>query len=133
MFISARRLAGLAVFSLLSGLLPGLLTGLLTGSGTPPGVFGFDSATGPVPVAHAQQAPRGIDPAEAARRDREERLKRERARTDNVNCFLRERKRESDQTITCLYTCPTLGGRTDSVSVGAGGSCPNTLGVLRRP
>jgi hypothetical protein len=76
--------------------------------------------------------PKGMSAEEAARRDRDERIKRERAREDATNCYISERKRNSDQSIDCIYKCPSLGNRVESSSIGPGMSCPNVLNVLRR-
>jgi hypothetical protein len=76
--------------------------------------------------------PKGMSAEEAARRDRAERIKREKAREDTTNCFISERKRNSDQSVTCIYKCPSLGNRVESSDIGPGMSCPNVLNVLRR-
>jgi hypothetical protein len=80
----------------------------------------------------ADAQPKGMSAEEAARRDREERIKRERAREDTTNCYTSERKKNGDQSVTCIYKCPSLGGRAESSDIGPGMNCPSTLNVLRR-
>jgi hypothetical protein len=67
---------------------------------------------------------------EAARFDREQRILRERARENTMNCHMKDVRRHSDSTTTCIYTCP--GGITESSHIGPGANCPNLLNVVRR-
>ena len=59
-------------------------------------------------------------------------IKREKARRDSINCYLRERKKISDGGTTCIYKCPSVKGRVESNSIGPGFSCPTMMNVLRR-
>ena len=81
---------------------------------------------------NAVPPPRGIDPIEAKRKARIDKIKREKARRDSINCYLRERKKLSDGGTTCIYRCPSVKGRVESNSIGAGFSCPTMMNVLRR-
>ncbi len=81
---------------------------------------------------YAVPPPRGIDPLEAKRKARIDKIKREKARRDSINCYLRERKKISDGGTTCIYKCPSVKGRVESNSIGPGFSCPTMMNVLRR-
>ena len=81
---------------------------------------------------YAVPPPRGIDPLEAKRKARIDKIKREKARRDSINCYLRERKKNSDRGTTCIYKCPSVKGRVESNSIGPGFSCPSMMNVLRR-
>ena len=83
-------------------------------------------------LAVAVPPPRGIDPIEAKRKARIDKIKREKARRDSINCYLKERKKLSDGGTTCMYKCPTVKGRVESNSIGPGFSCPTMMNVLRR-
>ena len=61
-----------------------------------------------------------------------DKIKREKARRDSINCYLRERKKISDGGTTCIYKCPSVKGRVESNSIGPGFSCPTMMNVLRR-
>jgi hypothetical protein len=83
--------------------------------------------------AHAAvPPPRGAskDPMERNRKARAEKIKREKARRDSINCYIRERKKLEDGGLTCIYKCPK--GRTESNSIGPGFRCPTMMNVLRR-
>jgi hypothetical protein len=67
---------------------------------------------------------------EAARFDRDQRILRERARENSMNCHMKEVRRNPDASTVCIYTCP--GGITESSHIGPGANCPNLLNVLRR-
>ena len=81
---------------------------------------------------YAVPPPRGIDPLEAKRKARIDKIKREKARRDSINCYLRERKKNSDGGTTCIYKCPSVKGRVESNNIGPGFSCPTMMNVLRR-
>ena len=83
-------------------------------------------------AAHAVPPPRGASkgPMERNRKARAEKIKREKARRDSINCYIRERKKLDDGGLTCIYKCPK--GRTESNSIGAGFRCPTMMNVLRR-
>ena len=81
---------------------------------------------------YAVPPPRGIDPLEAKRKARIDKIKREKARRDSINCYLRERKKISDGGTTCIYKCPSVKGRVESNNIGPGFSCPTMMNVLRR-
>jgi hypothetical protein len=82
--------------------------------------------------AHAVPPPRGAskDPMERNRKARAEKIKREKARRDSINCYITERKKLEDGGLTCIYKCPK--GRTESNSIGPGFRCPTMMNVLRR-
>ena len=81
---------------------------------------------------HAVPPPRGAskDPMERNRKARAEKIKREKARRDSINCYITERKKLEDGGLTCIYKCPK--GRTESNSIGPGFRCPTMMNVLRR-
>ena len=81
---------------------------------------------------YAVPPPRGIDPLEAKRKARIDKIKREKARRDSINCYLRERKKISDGGTSCIYKCPSVKGRVESNNIGPGFSCPTMMNVLRR-
>ena len=60
---------------------------------------------------YAVPTPRGIDPLEAKRKARIDKIKREKARRDSINCYLRELKKISDGGTTFIYKFPSLKGR----------------------
>ena len=82
--------------------------------------------------AYAVPPPRGAskDPMERNRKARAEKIKREKARRDSINCYITERKKLEDGGLTCIYKCPK--GRTESNSIGPGFRCPTMMNVLRR-
>ncbi len=82
--------------------------------------------------ANAVPPPRGAssDPIERNRKARAEKIKREKARRDSINCYITERKKLEDGGLTCIYKCPK--GRTESNSIGPGFRCPTMMNVLRR-
>jgi hypothetical protein len=67
---------------------------------------------------------------EAARFDRDQRILRERARENTMNCHMKDVRRNPDSSTVCIYSCP--GGITESSHVGPGVNCPNLLNVVRR-
>ncbi len=83
-------------------------------------------------IVHAVPPPRGAskDPIERNRKARAEKIKREKARRDSINCYITERKKLEDGGLTCIYKCPK--GRTESNSIGPGFRCPTMMNVLRR-
>ena len=89
-------------------------------------IIGFSSS------AHAVPPPRGAetDPIKANRKQRAEKIKREKARRDSINCYLTERKKLDDGGLNCIYKCPK--GRTENNSIGPGFRCPTMMNVLRR-
>ena len=89
----------------------------------------FLSFSSPV---YAVPPPRGAskDPIERNRKARAEKIKREKARRDSINCYITERKKLEDGGLTCIYKCPK--GRTESNSIGPGFRCPTMMNVLRR-
>ena len=83
--------------------------------------------------------PRGIDPVEAKKRERKQRIEREKARRDDMWCYIKQKKRLSDGGFQCIYTCPAKwknGKRPEphieSNNVGPGFGCPSSMNVLRR-
>ncbi len=82
--------------------------------------------------ALAVPPPRGAetDPIKANRKARAEKIKREKARRDSINCYLTERKKLDDGGLNCIYKCPK--GRTENNSIGPGFRCPTMMNVLRR-
>jgi hypothetical protein len=83
--------------------------------------------------ANAIPPPRGQgDPLEAKRKARINKIKREKARRNSINCYLKERLKLSEGGFNCIYRCPSVKGRVESNSVGAGFSCPTMMNVLKR-
>jgi len=83
--------------------------------------------------------PRGIDPVEAKKRERKQRVEREKARKDDMWCYIKQKKKLSDGGFQCIYTCPVKwkkGKRGEPIiesnNVGPGFSCPSSMNVLRR-
>ncbi len=103
-----------------------------------PLLFKSSISIGPLTVisfsssVHAVPPPRGAskDPMERNRKARAEKIKREKARRDSINCYITERKKLADGGLTCIYKCPK--GRTESNSIGPGFRCPSMMNVLRR-
>ena len=83
--------------------------------------------------ANAVPPPRGQgDPLEAKRKARIDKIKREKARRNSINCYLKERKKLSEGGLNCIYRCPSVKGRIENNSVGPGFSCPTMMNVLKR-
>ena len=84
--------------------------------------------------ADAVPPPRGIDPVEAKKRERKQRIEREKARRDSIWCYIKERKKNEDRGFNCIYKCPTKKNknRIENNNVGPGFSCPTRMNVLRR-
>ena len=83
--------------------------------------------------------PRGIDPVEAKKRERKQRVEREKARKDDMWCYIKQKKKLSDGGFQCIYTCPVKWKKgkkgepiIESNNVGPGFSCPSSMNVLRR-
>ena len=90
--------------------------------------------------ADAVPPPRGIDPVEAKKRERKQKIEREKARRDSINCYITERKKRGDGGFKCIYRCPMKFNsktrkreyRVENNNVGPGFSCPSVMNVLRR-
>ena len=65
--------------------------------------------------------PRGIDPVEAKKRERINKIQREKDRRDDMWCYITKRKKLSDGGLQCIYN-----------NVGPGFGCPSSMNVLRR-
>ena len=84
--------------------------------------------------------PRGIDPVEAKKRERKQKIEREKARKNDMWCYIKEKKRLSNGGYNCIYKCPLEYNiwsgkrehRIENNSVGPGFGCPSQMNVLRR-
>ena len=90
-------------------------------------LFVFVNSTFAVPPPRGQG-----DPLEAKRKARLDKIKREKARRNSINCYLKERKKLSEGGLNCIYRCPSVKGRIENNSVGPGFSCPTMMNVLKR-
>ena len=78
--------------------------------------------------------PRGIDPVEAKKRERINKIQREKDRRDDMWCYITKRKKLSDGGLQCIYKCPAKwknGKRAEphieSNNVGPGFGCPSSM------
>ncbi len=90
-------------------------------------------------TVEAVPPPRGVDPVEAKKRERKNKIQREKDRRDDMWCYIKKRKKLSDGGYQCIYSCPTKwkkGKRgepiVESNNVGPGFTCPSSMNVLRR-
>ena len=80
-----------------------------------------------------------MDPVEAKKQQRKNKIQREKDRKDDMMCYITKRKKLSDGGFQCIYKCPARwknGKRPEphieSNNVGPGFSCPSVMNVLRR-
>ena len=57
-------------------------------------------------TVEAVPPPRGVDPVEAKKRERINKIQREKDRRDDMWCYIKKRKKLSDGGLQCIYSCP---------------------------